>query len=149
MRDARSFYALIYIYIYICVCVRATGNRSVKMPTNLILCIFQLGKLYHFKGKILQLLSTAMSHLSLDDFPLRLKSIKGDCETEFIFFSKGHALQECVASFTKAYEFFRAVGNDLRIGKAVTRIGEVYALGSISYIYIYVCVGVCVFNLCV
>jgi tetratricopeptide (TPR) repeat protein len=43
-----------------------------------------------------------------------------------IYTCKGDLIQECISTYTRAYSYFSAVGDDIRIARTVSRIAETY-----------------------
>ena len=104
-------------------------------PQNMVF----LGRLHFFRGNILHQLSLRSRSLSPSLFPLSIYS-KDDynlwekesstnesqqTDPQCVFKDRGHLLQDCIQAFSRGYEYFRAAGNDILIGKTVSRIAEV------------------------
>ncbi len=91
-------------------------------PSNLS----SLSRYHYLRGKIFQSLCSSASTLQ---FPTNLKPsqpfVKPDeniTPRVYYFMSTGDLIQECIASYDKAYSYFRIIGDDLNIAKTVTRI---------------------------
>lgn len=82
-----------------------------------------LGKYYYLRGKILSRLSLASSTIN---FQRDNSEIKGAIESYRNFKTPGDVLQECIATLTQAYYYFKLTGDDERISKAVSTIAETY-----------------------
>jgi hypothetical protein len=93
------------------------------------------GKIYYFRGKILQKICSNQRSF---DFPIiirkKTKNKKaqgggGDGEKGMVmiqFSGRGDVIQECIATYKKAYSYFNQIGDELRIGNTIARISETY-----------------------
>ncbi len=104
-----------------------------------------MGRFMYVRGKIFQRLASSATHVN---FPTALRPEADSPHTESkmsagsaaaaaaaaasaahqatVYTCTGDLLQEAVANFSRAYHFFRAVGDDMRVGKAVAHIAETY-----------------------
>jgi hypothetical protein len=84
-----------------------------------------LGKSFYFRGKCLQ----AMINSHSLQLPVVLKSERSGSEptdTVVTLNNKGDLLQECDASFRKAYHYFGSVGDELRVAQTLAHIAKTF-----------------------
>ncbi|EGC34039.1 hypothetical protein DICPUDRAFT_153830 [Dictyostelium purpureum] len=89
------------------------------------------GHYFYIRGKVLQKL-VSFSNATLVTFPTTLrptgddwKEIVDSCTTTN-YHCTGDLIQECVASYKRAYHYFKSISDDVRIQKTVSRIAETY-----------------------
>ncbi|EFA86624.1 hypothetical protein PPL_00425 [Heterostelium album PN500] len=90
------------------------------------------GQYFYLRGKIFQKL-VSFSNATLITFPTTLKPTSEEWK-EFVdvnqptttYTCTGDLMQEGIASFKRAYNYFKSIGDDVRIQKTVSRIAETY-----------------------
>ncbi|KAF2078028.1 hypothetical protein CYY_000666 [Polysphondylium violaceum] len=89
------------------------------------------GQYFYIRGKVFQKL-VSFSNATLITFPTTLrpssdewKEIVDSC-TVTTYNCTGDLIQECVASYKRSYHYFKSIGDDVKIQKAVSRIAETY-----------------------
>eukprot|EP01087_Luapelamoeba_hula_P007472 TRINITY_DN1836_c0_g1_i1.p1 TRINITY_DN1836_c0_g1~~TRINITY_DN1836_c0_g1_i1.p1 ORF type:complete len:2622 (-),score=441.85 TRINITY_DN1836_c0_g1_i1:2-7072(-) len=91
-----------------------------------------LGRYFYTRGKILQALSasptltfpTGLPALDLD--PDTKSHIRGPHSHSTVYTCIGDIIQETVATFDKAFDYFSCINDDLAIGKTLSRVAETY-----------------------
>ncbi|EGG24087.1 hypothetical protein DFA_06226 [Cavenderia fasciculata] len=90
------------------------------------------GQYFYIRGKILQKL-VSFANVTLINFPTTLRPTSDDLK-EIVetltpapsYTCTGDLIQEGIASFKRAYHYFKSIGDDVKIQKTVSRIAEVY-----------------------
>lgn len=127
MKSAQ-FFELKAVYLYqqhefveaICLIDFVIGGSSSK---NLI----GLGKNFYFRGKCLQAMINHAVTLPVTLKSNDLSQSQSQQAVESVTFSdKGQVLQECIASFRKAYHYFGSVGDELRVAQTLSHIAKAF-----------------------
>jgi len=113
------------------VCIELAISNCEKSRLN------TLGKYYSLRGKILQ----GLADLPLVHYPTTFPANCLDVDTRnflmhttnkvmqadpTLYSCVGDVIQEAIATFDRAYDYFLAVGDDTKVAKALSRIAETY-----------------------
>eukprot|EP01133_Synstelium_polycarpum_P011962 gene11962-13942_t len=90
------------------------------------------GQYFYIRGKIFQRL-VSCSNATLVSFPTTLRPTTDEWRDLALSFDSpttytctGDFIQEGIASFKRAYHYFKSIGDDVKIQKTVSRIAETY-----------------------
>ncbi|KYQ89246.1 hypothetical protein DLAC_09901 [Tieghemostelium lacteum] len=89
------------------------------------------GQYFYIRGKIFQKL-VSFSSATLITFPTTLRPMSEEWReivetcTSTSYTCTGDFIQECIASYKRAYHYYKSIGDDVKIQKIVSRIAECY-----------------------